>query len=99
VEAGFGGHFPIEYESVMTPQSYLELGGGGGLGLPGLLDPGGLFRVRSFRRIRGNLPLECGNGGLKSIQSQTELTRENRFDFLPQARACGERLRLAEILR
>ena len=48
----------------------------------------------------GLLPLrllERGNGGLKSIQSQTEFAGEDRFDFLSQTGLCGERFLLIEI--
>ena len=95
--ARLGWRFPVEYELIMTPQSPLKLGGGGGLLPLRLLEPSGPLRVRSSPAIRGNLLRERGNGGLKSIQSQTEFAGEDRFDFLSQTGLCGERFLLIEI--
>jgi len=97
--AGFGGHFPIEYESVMTRQGPLKLAGRGGLRLLRLFEPDGPSRVRSSRRTLGCLMLERGNRRLKSIQSQTEFRRKDRFHFLSEAGLCGERFLLTEIHR
>lgn len=95
--AWFGGQFPIEYQSIMTPQNPLKLTRRGGLRLLGLFEPDGPPGVSGCRKIGGCLLLERGSGGLKSIQSHPELGSEDRFDFLSQARLCGERLHLIEI--